>query len=77
MIISWGSAYGPLKEAIKKLNDEDINIFALHFNYIWPLPEKHLMKFCDRVKKIITVEHNFTGQLGKLISQENRYTSYS
>ena len=70
MIISWGSAYGSLKEAIKKLNDEDINIFALHFNYIWPLPEKHLMKFCDRVKNIITVEHNFTGQLGKLVSQE-------
>ncbi len=70
MIVSWGSAYGPLKEAIKKLNDEDINIFALHFNYIWPLPQKHLEKFCGRVKKVITVEHNYTGQLARLIKQE-------
>ncbi len=70
MILSWGSTYGPLKEAIKKLNDEDINIFALHFNYIWPLPKKHLEKFSSRVSKIITVEHNYTGQLGKLIKQE-------
>ena len=63
MIVSWGSAYSPLKEATKKLNDEDINIFALHFNYIWPLPQKHLEKFCGRVKKkqeiVITVEHNY------------------
>ena len=59
MIVSWGSTYGSLKEAIKKLNDEDINIFALHFNYIWPLPQKHLEKFSNRVKKIITVEHNY------------------
>ncbi len=70
MIVSWGSTYGSLKEAIKKLNDEDINIFALHFNYIWPLPQKHLEKFSSRVKKIITVEHNYTGQLAKLIKQE-------
>lgn len=70
MIVSWGSTYGSLKEAIKKLNDEDINIFALHFNYIWPLPQKHLEKFSRRVKKIITVEHNYTGQLAKLIKQE-------
>jgi len=70
MIVSWGSTYGSLKEAVKKLNDEDINIFALHFNYIWPLPQKHLEKFSSRVKKIITVEHNYTGQLAKLIKQE-------
>jgi len=70
MVVSWGSTYGSLKESIKKLNDEDINIFALHFNYIWPLPQKHLEKFCGRVKKVITVEHNYTGQLAKLIKQE-------
>lgn len=70
MILSWGSTYGPIKEAIKKINDEDINIFALHFNHLWPLPLENLNKFAKKATKIIAIEQNYTGQLAKLIKQE-------
>lgn len=70
LILSWGSTYGPIKEAIKRINDEDTNIFALHFNYIWPLPQENLNKFARRATKIIAIEGNYTAQLAKLIKQE-------
>jgi 2-oxoglutarate ferredoxin oxidoreductase subunit alpha len=34
------------------------------------LPEKKLRKYSALAKKIINVEQNFTGQLGKFITQE-------
>lgn len=70
MLVSWGSTYGPVKEAVQKLKDDSISVFGLHFNYIWPLPQNNLNKFAGKVKKIITVEENYTGQLAKLIRQE-------
>ena len=70
LLVGWGSTYGSLKEAVSLLNDKGIKTGALSFGDIYPLPQKKLKKYKEKVKKIINVEQNFTGQLGKFITQE-------
>ncbi|MGM9973109.1 MAG: 2-oxoacid:acceptor oxidoreductase subunit alpha [Clostridiaceae bacterium] len=70
LLVGWGSTYGPMKEAVEELNKEGHKIGALSFGDLYPLPEKKLRKYKDLAKKIVNVEMNFTGQLGKLISME-------
>lgn len=70
LLIGWGSTYGALKDAVKLLNDSGIKTGALSFGDIYPLPQKKLKEYKEKAKKIINVEQNFTGQFGKLITQE-------
>ncbi|GKU23342.1 2-oxoacid:acceptor oxidoreductase subunit alpha [Clostridium folliculivorans] len=70
LLVSWGSTFGAVKEAAEALNDTGIKVGALSFGDIYPLPEKLLKKYSNKAKKVINVEQNFTGQLGKLITQE-------
>ena len=70
LLVGWGSTYGALKDAVKLLNDKGIKTGALSFGDIYPLPKKKLIEYKNKAKKIVNVEQNFTGQLGKLITQE-------
>ncbi|WP_163192471.1 2-oxoacid:acceptor oxidoreductase subunit alpha [Clostridium thermarum] len=70
LLVGWGSTYGALREAIALLNKEGIMIGALSFGDIYPLPTKLLRKYAVSAKVIVNVEQNYTGQLGKLITQE-------
>lgn len=70
LLVGWGSTYGALKEAVEKLNEEGVNIGALSFGDLYPLPTKKLTKYASMAKVIANVEQNYTGQLGKLITQE-------
>ncbi|MGG7159401.1 2-oxoacid:acceptor oxidoreductase subunit alpha [Clostridium baratii] len=70
LLVGWGSTYGALKDAVKLLNDKGIKAGALSFGDIYPLPKKKLIEYKNKAKKIVNVEQNFTGQLGKLITQE-------
>ncbi|AIY83379.1 2-oxoacid:acceptor oxidoreductase, alpha subunit [Clostridium baratii str. Sullivan] len=70
LLVGWGSTYGALRDAVKLLNDKGIKTGALSFGDIYPLPKKKLIDYKNKAKKIINVEQNFTGQLGKLITQE-------
>lgn len=70
LLVGWGSTYGAIKEATEALNSLGLKVGGLSFGDIYPLPEKLLRKYSAIAKKIINVEQNFTGQLGKLITQE-------
>lgn len=64
LIVSWGSTYEVLKEAIKERSD-----FALlHYRQLYPLGSE--VEAYSKDKKLILIEHNATGQLGKLIMRE-------
>lgn len=70
LLVGWGSTYGPIKEAIKALNEgSDKKTGALVFGDIYPLPTKLLLKYADKAKIIINVEQNATGQLADLIRE--------
>lgn len=70
LLLSWGSTCGTVKEAIAMLENDGIQVTGLHFTDLWPLPKKVLGKLCSSSKQIINIEHNYTGQLAKLIRQE-------
>ncbi len=70
LLVGWGSTYGPIKEAVEVLEEKGVSIGALAFGDLYPLPQKLLRKYAREAKLIVNVEQNFTGQLGKLISQE-------
>jgi Pyruvate:ferredoxin oxidoreductase and related 2-oxoacid:ferredoxin oxidoreductases, alpha subunit len=70
LLLGWGSTYGALKEAAQALKSEGVKAGALVFGDLYPLPTKLLKKYKEYAKVVINVEQNYTGQLGKLITQE-------
>jgi 2-oxoglutarate ferredoxin oxidoreductase subunit alpha len=70
LLIAWGSTWGPIKEAVNKLNeDKDKKYGALVFGDIWPIPSKLLLEKAKKSKKLINVEQNATGQLASIVSE--------
>lgn len=69
LVTSWGSTYGPIKEAVEMLNKEGVSIGALSFGDIWPFPTKLLSKYEKAAKKIIDIEQNATAQLDSLMRE--------
>jgi 2-oxoglutarate ferredoxin oxidoreductase subunit alpha len=64
LIISWGSTYEAIKEALALINRNDLAF--LHFKQVYPLgPE--IGTFLKKAAQTILVENNATGQFGKLI----------
>ena len=68
-IVSWGSAQGPIIDAIKMLQNDGIKIGFIEIKLLNPFPKNLLKKYLSDVKTIIDVEANYTGQLGSLIRQ--------
>jgi len=42
----------------------------LHYSFLWPLKTEKLLQLVSKAKKIVLIEGNYNGQLGKLIRQE-------
>ena len=68
-IISWGSAKGPILDAIDMLKKENINIGFIQLKLLHPFPTKYVKELLKDVKTIIDVEANYTAQLGTLFKQ--------
>ncbi len=68
-IISWGSAKGPILDAIDMLKKENINIGFIQLKLLHPFPSQYVKELLKDVKTIIDVEANYTGQLGTLFKQ--------
>jgi 2-oxoglutarate ferredoxin oxidoreductase subunit alpha len=68
-IISWGSAKGPIIDAIDKLKKENINVGFIQIKLLHPFPTEYVKSLLKDVKTIIDVEANHTGQLGTLFKQ--------
>jgi 2-oxoglutarate ferredoxin oxidoreductase subunit alpha len=70
LILAWGSTWGPVNEAVNKLNEDKVKKYgALVFGDIWPLPTKLLVEKAKKSKTIINVEQNATGQLKSIVSE--------
>ncbi|MDP2838073.1 MAG: 2-oxoacid:acceptor oxidoreductase subunit alpha [Candidatus Moranbacteria bacterium] len=66
VVVTWGSNYGVVEEALELVGREDMA--ALHFHQVYPLPEK-AKKFLSK-KKIVVMENNATGQFANLLKLE-------
>jgi 2-oxoglutarate ferredoxin oxidoreductase subunit alpha len=65
LIVSWGSNKMPILESLKYLKGWKY----LHISYLSPFP-KEIKYLLEESKEIVSIEHNLTGQLSKLIKQE-------
>lgn len=71
LLIGWGSTYGPIAEAVSTLNEIEPGKYgALSFGDVYPLPTNLLKEKASKVKHIINIEQNATGQLKDLIREQ-------
>ena len=67
LVISWGSTFFTVKEAIEELKNK--KLAHLHFNQIWPINE-NVSNFFEKTEKIVVIEGNLTGQFADLLKKE-------
>ncbi len=73
LIISWGTTFGSVKEAVQKIDRNDI--MYMHFSQVYPLHPK-TASWIRKARKTIVVENNSTGQFSKLIRRETGLDTY-
>ncbi|MBN1812891.1 MAG: 2-oxoacid:acceptor oxidoreductase subunit alpha, partial [Anaerolineae bacterium] len=67
-LLCWGSTYGPLREAIDRLNaDQPGRANMLHFSALHPFPLKATEQALAEAKHTVVVEGNATGQFETLL----------
>jgi 2-oxoglutarate ferredoxin oxidoreductase subunit alpha len=67
LIVSWGSNYNTILEAMCEVNDGGLAF--LHFPQVYPLPPE-TADYLKKAKKLMLIENNETGQFGDLIKLE-------
>ncbi len=72
-IISWGSTYGAIREAVDMLRKKNTGVNMLHINELWPFPKKAVADAVSKARNSYVVENNATGQLARLIKTETGY----
>jgi 2-oxoglutarate ferredoxin oxidoreductase subunit alpha len=67
-VVGWGSTFGPIHQAVRRLRKRGVDVSHIHIRYIWPMPRNlgDLLKSYDR---IIVPEMN-TGQLKTLLRDQ-------
>ena len=66
--ICWGSTYGPLSEAVDRMNAAQAgSANVLHLSELWPFPVEAISAATEKAKRLVAVEVNATGQLATLI----------
>ncbi len=83
LVIAWGSNYYIIKEALEKLNRNDVAL--LYFKQVYPI-HSSVKTYIEKAEQTIIIENNPNAQLNKLIELEShiaidfkilRYTGYA
>ena len=61
IVLTWGSTYGSVKEAVIELNQEGISMDLLALRLLMPLRVDAIKKLCKN-KKVIVIEQSYSGQ---------------
>ena len=69
LLVSWGSSYGMVREAVEILRQQEFNVGMVHLVDIWPLPQEPLQSILSEHKWLL-IEQNATGQLGWMLRAE-------
>ena len=65
--MGWGSTYNIIKEALERLNRQDIAL--LHFQQVYPISEASI-DILNKAGHIILIENNYSGQFSRLLEAE-------
>lgn len=66
-LVSWGSSYGPVYEAMNMLNERGTLTNMVHFVDLWPFPVEAARDALAGAGRLIGVEGNATAQFASLL----------
>ena len=71
LLITWGSTYGPCREAVDILNAAGGSYAMAHFAQVWPLNVEQIASVLnlDRRKSVTSVEGNATGLFAAMLRE--------
>ena len=75
LILCWGSTVGPVLEAVELLRQRGYDLGVAIFRYCYPMNRKLVRTALQNAERLISVEMNFSGQLGKLLLLETGLAS--
>jgi len=64
-VICWGSTVGPLREALDRIDDPRIGVFAPQM--LMPLPARDLQEFIDACERVVVIELSYSQQFYKYL----------
>jgi len=70
LVVCWGSTVGPVLEAIGRLRERGVSVAAAVFRYLYPMNRERVQEALSGFRRIVSVEGNYSGQLGRLIQME-------
>jgi 2-oxoglutarate ferredoxin oxidoreductase subunit alpha len=72
LVVGWGSTKGAIEEGVERARAEGIRASSTHLTFLSPL-QPGLKEIFSRFRKVMTVEINYSDQLGDpFITEENR-----
>jgi 2-oxoglutarate ferredoxin oxidoreductase subunit alpha len=75
-IVTYGSTWGVVNEAVEQLNQEGVKVNHLSIKYLVPFQEKEVIELLKNKKKIIVVEMNKSGQFARHLRAEAGITAH-
>jgi 2-oxoglutarate ferredoxin oxidoreductase subunit alpha len=67
-VVGWGSTFGPIHQAVRRLRKRGVDVSHIHIRHIWPMP-KNMGDLLKSYERIIVPEMN-TGQLKTLLRDQ-------
>ncbi|MBK6800879.1 2-oxoacid:acceptor oxidoreductase subunit alpha [Novosphingobium sp.] len=67
-VVGWGSTYGPIHQAVRRLRAKGVDVSHIHVRHIWPMPE-NLGDLLRSYEKILVPEMN-TGQFKTVLRDQ-------
>ncbi len=69
-LLAWGSSYGPVREAMERINAQGGSANLVQFVDLWPMPVEKVCAALSGARRLVCVETNATGQLAHLLQSE-------
>ncbi len=73
LIVGWGSTANPVRDAMRSLEEQGIPVGYLQIHQPWPLHAGPVGEILRAAPKVLLVEENYSGQLGRLIRAETGF----
>jgi 2-oxoglutarate ferredoxin oxidoreductase subunit alpha len=67
-VVGWGSTFGPIQQAVRRVRARGGDVSHIHVRYLWPLP-KNLGALLKNYDRILVPEMN-TGQLKTVLRDQ-------
>lgn len=69
-VLLFGTTKGPVLEATRWLEPDDVKVAVMQVVTLWPFPAADVSAFLGAAKRSIVIEGNYTGQLQGLVREQ-------